>query len=212
MSDLSFLGQIRSVHILGAGLNQDRPAHKAFYDMRGRGYRMVPVHPRDAGSTIEGMPIVPHPWASDEPELFVMFLSPIRTLDLLRKWVIAGRNIPFIWLQPGAESDDTTDLLRDADIPYSAGKCWVVTSLENDIFCKHPLPSLPWVLQTTSTDGDECSVWRYFTPGSEYMLGEPLEWVGDLMDLEISNEQIPRYVRSLAEEGESLMETAQRLA
>ena len=212
MSDISFLRQTRSVHILGAGLNQDRPAHKAFHDMRGRGYRMIPVHPRDAGSTIEGMPIVPHPWASEEPELFVMFLSPVRTIALLRKWMIAGRHIPFIWLQPGAESEDAIDLLRDADIPYSTGRCWVVTSLENDISCEDPLPRFPWALQTTSTDGDECSVWRYFTAGSDFLREEPLEWVGDVMDLQTSNEQIPRYVRSLMEEGETLEDTAQRLA
>ena len=212
MSDISFLRQTRSVHILGAGLNQDRPAHKAFHDMRGRGYRMIPVHPRDAGSTIEGMPIVPHPWASEEPELFVMFLSPVRTIALLRKWVIAGRHIPFIWLQPGAESEDAIDLLRDADIPYSTGRCWVVTSLENDISCEDPLPRLPWALQTTSTDGDGCSVWRYFTAGSDFLLEEPLEWVGDVMDLQTSNEQIPRYVRSLMEDGETLEDIAQRLA
>ena len=212
MSDISFLRQTRSVHILGAGLNQDRPAHKAFHDMRGRGYRMIPVHPRDAGSTIEGMPIVPHPWASEEPELFVMFLSPVRTIALLRKWVIAGRHIPYIWLQPGAESEDAIDLLRDADIPYSTGRCWVVTSLENDISCEDPLPRLPWALQTTSTDGDGCSVWRYFTAGSDFLLEEPLEWVGDVMDLQTSNEQIPRYVRSLMEDGETLEDIAQRLA
>ena len=212
MSDISFLRQTRSVHILGAGLNQDRPAHKAFHDMRGRGYRMIPVHPRDAGSTIEGMPIVPHPWASEEPELFVMFLSPVRTIALLRKWVIAGRYIPFIWLQPGAESEEAIDLLRDADIPYSTGRCWVVTSLENDMSCEAPLPRLPWALQTTSTDGDGCSVWRYFTAGSDFLLEEPLEWVGDVMDLQTSNEQIPRYVRSLMEDGETLEDIAQRLA
>ena len=212
MSDISFLRHTRSVHILGAGLNQDRPAHKAFQDMKNRGYRMVPVHPRDAGNTIEGLPIVPHPWASDRPELFVMFLSPERTLGLLRKWLIAGRQIPFVWLQPGAESEDVADFLRETGVPHSIGKCWVVTSLENDICCENPIPDLPWVLQTTSTVGDECSVWRYFTPGSEYTLEEPLEWVGDLMDLEYSKEKIPSYIRSLVDDGETLAQTAKRLS
>ena len=212
MSEISFLRQVRSVHIIGAGLNQDRPAHRAFHDMRGRGYRMVPVHPRDAGSTIEGFPIVPHPWASEEPEMFVIFLSPERTLGLLRKWLLAGRAIPYIWLQPGAESDDAIQLLGEAGIPHSSGLCWVVTSLQNDISCDNPLPRLPWVLQTTSTAGDKCSVWRYFPPGSDNSLDGPLEWVGDIIDLETSNEQIPRYVRSLMEDGETLVETAQRLA
>ena len=87
-----------------------------------------------------------------------------------------------------------------------------MTSLENDISCEDPLPRLPWALQTTSTDGDGCSVWRYFTAGSDFLLEEPLEWVGDVMDLQTSNEQIPRYVRSLMEDGETLEDTAQRLA
>ncbi len=212
MSDISFLRHTRSVHVLGAGLNQDRPAHKAFQDMKGRGYRMVPVHPRDAGNTIHGLPIVPHPWASDKPELFVMFLSPDRTLGLLRKWLLTERQIPFVWLQPGAESEDVEDFLRETGVPHSIGKCWVVTSLENDICCENPIPNLPWVLQTTSTEGDECSVWRYFTPGTDYTLEEPLEWVGDLMDLEYSNEKIPTYIRSLVDDGETLVEAAQRLS
>ena len=59
---------------------------------------------------------------------------------------------------------------------------------------------------------DRCSVWRYFTPGSEYTLEEPLEWVGDLMDLEYSKEKIPSYIRSLVDDGETLAETAKRLS
>jgi predicted CoA-binding protein len=212
MSDISFLRQTKSVHVIGAGLNQERPAHRAFIDMKGRGYRMVPVHPRDAGSTIQGVPILPNPWASVDPELFVIFLSPERTLGLLRKWVVANRNAPFIWLQPGAESDDVLEFLNEAGMPHSSGKCWVVTCIQNDISCEDPLPKFPWVLQTTSTDGDHCSVWRFFPPGTDLKLDEPLEWVGDLMDLQSSDERIPRYVRSLRHDGESLLETAQRLA
>ena len=212
MSDISFLKQIRSVHVIGAGLNRERPAHRAFIDMKGRGYRMVPVHPRDAGSTIQGVPILPNPWASVDPELFVIFLSPERTLGLLRKWVVANRNAPFIWLQPGAESDDVLEFLNEAGIPHSSGKCWVVTCIQNDISCEDPLPKFPWVLQTTSTDGDHCSVWRCFPPGADLKLDEPVGGVGGLMDLQSSDERIPRYVRSLRHDGESLLETAQRLA
>ena len=211
MSDISFLRQTRSVHILGAGLNQDKPAHKAFQDMKDRGYRMVPVHPRDAGNTIQGLPIVPHPWASDKPELFVMFLSPDRTLGLLRKWLIAERRIPFIWLQPGAESEAVADSYEKPASPTPIGKCWVVTSLESDIYCEESDTESTLGLQTTSTEGDECSVWRYFTPGSDYTLEEPLEWVGDLMDLEYSNEKIPSYIRSLVSDGESLAEALETL-
>ena len=43
----------------------------------------------------------------------------------------------------------------------------------------------------------------------DFLLEEPLEWVGDVMDLQTSNEQIPRYVRSLMEDGETLEDIAQ---
>ena len=64
------------IHIIGAGLNQDKPAHRTFIDAGHRGFRMVPVHPKAAGSSILGRPIVPHPWSTSNPELFVVFLSP----------------------------------------------------------------------------------------------------------------------------------------
>ena len=40
------------VHVLGAGLNTERPAHHAVHDLSGRGWTPVPVHPTDAGGSI----------------------------------------------------------------------------------------------------------------------------------------------------------------
>ena len=77
MNDDGWLQSIQSVHVLGAGLRSDRPAHQAFHDAGHLGYRMVPVHPKDAGNTILGRPIRSDPWQSLEPELFVLFLSMI---------------------------------------------------------------------------------------------------------------------------------------
>ena len=73
-SDFDWLHDVRTVHIIGAGLNQDKPAHRAFIDAGHRGFRMVPVHPKAAGSSILGRPILPHPWSSSDPEMFVIFL------------------------------------------------------------------------------------------------------------------------------------------
>ena len=103
MSDDGWLQSIQSVHVLGAGLREDRPAHQAFHDAGHLGYRMVPVHPRDAGNTLLGRPIRSQPWQNGEPELFVLFLSPDRVMAALRQWLLEGRTMPFIWLQPGAE-------------------------------------------------------------------------------------------------------------
>ena len=174
-ADYEWLRSVRTVHVIGAGLKEDRPANRAFHDMKERGYRMVPVHPRDAGSTILGRPILPSPWSDDEPEMFVLFLSPSVVLKELAKWLLAGKKIPFIWLQPGAENDVVEELLSNAGLQYSSGKCWVMTSQNEDISCRDPLPPFPWFLQTTSLDGDECSVWRHYPPGEDHILDAPLE-------------------------------------
>ena len=210
--EIDWLRNVRTVHIIGAGLNPERPAHRAFHDAGDKGFRMVPVHPKDAGSTILGRPIRPHPWASEDPELFVFFLSATSVLQELRKWLIEGRNIPFIWLQPGAESPELEEFLSDSGIDYSVGRCWVVTVDEESLTCAHPLPEQAWCLQTTSTDGSDCSTWQHFPAGSDHTRDAPLEWVGDLIDLQESDEVIPRYIRSLIKEGETLEEASIRLS
>lgn len=208
----AWLADVRSVHIIGAGLRQDRPAHQAFHDAGHLRYRMVPVHPKDAGNTLLGRPIRPHPWIDDEPELFVLFLSPERVMGQLRSWLLEGREIPFIWLQPGAESDDVLEFLESANIRHSVGRCWVVTVRDGEIYCNTSIEEQKWYLQTTSLDGSECSIWRVFDYGTQHSLTEPLEWVGDHFDLSRSNETIPRYIRSLMGVDESLEEAATRLA
>ena len=208
----AWLADICSVHIIGAGLRKDRPAHQSFHDAGHLGYRMVPVHPKDAGNTLLGRPIRPYPWTDEEPELFVLFLSPERVMAQLRSWLLEGRTIPFIWLQPGAESDDVVEFLESANIGYSVGRCWVVTVRDGEIHCKDSIEEQKWYLQTTSLDGSECSIWRTFDFGTEHSLTEPLEWVGDHLDLSRSSETIPRYIRSLAADDESLEQAAVRLA
>ena len=208
----TWLQTVRSVHIIGAGLRSDRPAHRAFHDAGDLGYRMIPVHPRDAGNTILGRPVRSHPWQNEEPELFVLFLSPDRVFASLREWLLEGRKIPFVWLQPGAEREDVLEFLENAGIRYSVGRCWVVTVTEGDLRCNQPLDVVPWFLQTVAQDGSECSLWRAFESGLDHARDEPLEWVGDLYDLEDSDETIARYVRSLRQENETLLDAAYRLS
>ena len=208
----TWLQTVGSVHIIGAGLRSDRPAHRAFHDAGDLGYRMIPVHPRDAGNTILGRPVRSHPWQNEEPELFVLFLSPDRVFASLREWLLEGRKIPFVWLQPGAEREDVLEFLENAGIRYSVGRCWVVTVTEGDLRCNQPLDAVPWFLQTVAQDGSECSLWRAFESGLDHTRDEPLEWVGDLYDLEDSDETIARYVRSLRQENETLLDAAYRLS
>ena len=53
------VSQIKFVHVLGAGMNSEKPANTAISDLSERGWNPVPVHPRDAGASIVGYPVRP---------------------------------------------------------------------------------------------------------------------------------------------------------
>ena len=48
-----------TIHIYGAGLNKERPAHTAVKELSDRGWAIAPIHPNDGGATIDGFPIRP---------------------------------------------------------------------------------------------------------------------------------------------------------
>ena len=72
-----------SIHILGAGLNSTRPAHQAIHDLDSRGWRLVPIHPRDAGRTILGRAIRREIEDGIIPEIVVFFLAPKRAMEAI---------------------------------------------------------------------------------------------------------------------------------
>ena len=74
-----------TIHVLGAGLNPEKPAHRAIHDLDGKGWRLVPVHPRDAGGAILGRPIRPALEDGIVPEIVVFFLAPERAKQAVRE-------------------------------------------------------------------------------------------------------------------------------
>ena len=75
------------------------------------------------------------------------------------------------------------------------------------------VPTLPWYRQTKDLSKDGCSVWSAFS-GTEINTNfdSEFEWAGDLWDLEASQHIIPRYIRSMRKEEETLEELALRLS
>ena len=204
--------QTRFVHILGAGLNKQKPANNAVLDISARGWNPIPIHPRDAGGSIAGYPIRPDIEDGTEPEIVVLFLAPKRARDAVKKLLIRYyEKPPLIWFQPGSEDSISEDWLENAGWDQVKNDCIVRFIQRHDLSRKPQV--IPWFKQTQSEDGSGCSVWtaHEFQENS----GKPeteLEWIGDLRDLEYSNMSIPNYIRNLRKEGESLEECARRLA
>ena len=204
-----------TIHIYGAGLNHERPAHTAVGELSDLGWACAPIHPRDAGGTISGFPIRPSLDDGIVPEIVVLFLAPQRAQAVVRDLIVrlGHENFPLIWFQRGAEDERSIEALDAMSAPYVANDCIVEYTGRNGLTCTHSILPQDFCLQTASEDGDGCSVWTTHS-SHDARLSRPthgLEWIGSLDDLTCSNHTIPRYIRSLRKENETLGELAQRL-
>jgi predicted CoA-binding protein len=204
------------IHIFGAGLNTQRPAHQAVHELSQRGWACAPIHQFDGGATVAGFPIRPSLDEGLNPEIVVLFLAPERARSVVRDLIMRldHETFPLVWFQRGAEDPPSIEALESMGAPYVANDCLVEYTNRNDLQPKASILPQTFCLQTASDDGDGCSVWSVHST-SNANLEVPvhgLEWVGSLEELERSNHTIPRYIRSLQSEGEPLSHLAKRLA
>ena len=206
------LSDISSIHIIGAGLNKERTAYTAVGDISQRGWRVVPVHPRDAGATISGIPIRSEIEDGVEIEIVVLFLAPERAREVIKKLMIRRINSPpLIWFQPGAEDEISISWLEDIGWKYVHDDCIVRFIERNDL--KRSKIHLPWFRQIIDEDESGCSIWTIHEVGEDSNFpSTKVEWVGDLVDLKQSNHIIPKYIRALVNGNESIEACARRLA
>ena len=209
---VSAISDINSVHIIGAGLNKERTAHTAVGEISQRGWRVVPVHLRDAGATVSGSPIRPELEDGIELELVVLFLAPERAQKVVKKLLLKDlHHPPLIWYQPGAEDETSINWLEEAGWKVVYNDC-IVRFLERNNMVISKIP-LPWFRQVIDSDESGCSIWTVHEFGESSDLPvSKVEWVGDLLELEQSNHIIPKYIRGLVNENEVLENCARRLA
>ena len=212
----SVLSSVDVIHIYGAGLNTERPAHSAVAELKQRGWAIAPIHIKDGGATIEGFPIRSELDEGLLPKVVVLFLAPERARAVVRNLIIrfSKEDFPLVWFQLGAEDEQSRQALDEMGVPYIEHDCLVRFAERHSLKCKSsPLPQ-QWCLQTASEDGDGCSVWSVHSSASASLPRptQSLEWVGSLDDLAQSNHTIPRYIRSLKSNDETLQALALRLS
>ena len=209
------INSAQSIHILGSGLNPERPAHRAIHDLDGRGWRLVPVHPRDAGRCILGRVIRREIEEGISPDIVVFFLAPERAKAAILAMIMkfGSNEMPLIWLQRGAESDELSEMLEENGLKHVKNDCIVEYITRNEMRRNPTIEDKPWFRQISDEDGSGCSVWQAFEPLAEgHDFSTDLEWVGDLEDLEHSQHTIARYIRSLVIHDEKLLDAAIRLS
>ncbi|MEO0035195.1 MAG: hypothetical protein RLZZ501_1218, partial [Pseudomonadota bacterium] len=63
----AILGGVRTIALVGASANPDRPSHEVMAFLQRRGYRCLPVNPALAGQTLLGETVYPDLAALPEP-------------------------------------------------------------------------------------------------------------------------------------------------
>ena len=209
------LPTLSSIHVLGAGLKADRPAHRLFHDLGPLGWRLVPIHPKDAGHALLGRPIRAALGQGAPPEIVVFFLSPSASLSALLHLIRTTHreDMPLLWFQPGAVDEELIGLLDEAEYTSVTETCIVRFIQAHELAPTEPHTDGPWYKQVMSAE-TACSIWTVHQPEDQALAPsqDTFEWCGDELDLERSEHVVPRYIRSLARPDESVRDLGLRLA
>lgn len=93
---------MKTVAVIGASSDRRKFGNKAFRAFQAEGYRVIPINPNE--SSIEGVSTYPTVTAVPEQiDMATVYVPPEIGITLLEGF--EKKQIPEIWLNPGAESE-----------------------------------------------------------------------------------------------------------
>jgi hypothetical protein len=118
------LRDAHTVAVLGAHPERARPAFYVPQYLHERGYRVIPVNPHFAGTTLWDEPVRARLAEVD---------APVDVVDVFRRGALLGEHVadllamtprpPVVWLQPGAHNDAVADTLEAAGMQVVSDRC-----------------------------------------------------------------------------------------
>jgi predicted CoA-binding protein len=120
------LARVKTVAMVGASSNWNRPSYFVMKYLQTKGYRVIPVNPRDAGQEILGETV--HGTLTDIPDRFDM-------VDIFRNSEAAGaivdeaialapeKGISVIWMQLTVRNDEAAARAEAAGLTVIMNRC-----------------------------------------------------------------------------------------
>ena len=113
-----------TIALIGASNNKNKYGNRIYRDLRSKGYHVIPINPKEeliegdkAYSSIEGMETL--------PDIANFVVPPPVAMKIAQH--IADLGIKHLWFQPGSESDELEDWLKNTDgIKYLINSCIMV--------------------------------------------------------------------------------------
>ena len=125
MSDLAGVLDERNVFaVVGASRNPEKFGHKVFRDLLEAGYEVYPVNPKAA--EVLGHKTYPDLRSLPKRPDVVVFVVPPRVTEALAPQCVE-LGVKYVWMQPGAESEEAIRMLEEAGIKVFHNVCIMIT-------------------------------------------------------------------------------------
>ena len=118
----TILGDVKTIAMVGASTNWNRPSYFAMKYLQIKGYRIIPVNPRNAGETLLGETI---------RESLVEIEEPVDMVDIFRNAEAAGPitdeaieiGAKVVWMQFGVVNREAAEKAEAAGLRVVMDRC-----------------------------------------------------------------------------------------
>ena len=121
----SILQRVKTIAMVGASSNWNRPSYFVMKYLQGKGYRVIPVNPGNAGQTLLGEKVYASLRDIPEPVDMVDVFRPARDAPAIVDDAIAiGAKV--VWMQLGIRNDEVAERLAREGIDVVQDMCLMV--------------------------------------------------------------------------------------
>ncbi len=116
------LNRVRTIAVVGASANWNRPSFFVMKYLQAKGYRIIPINPKEAGSTILGEKVYASlaeiPYSVDMVEIF---RSSEEAGPITDEAIRLGAKV--VWMQIGVRNDAAAKRASDAGLTAVMNRC-----------------------------------------------------------------------------------------
>lgn len=116
------LNSVRTVAMVGASTNWNRPSFFVMKYLCRKGYHVSPVNPTAAGKEILGAPVAATlADLADAPDMVDVFRPAAECVDIAEQAIRIGAKV--LWLQLGIRNDEAARIAEEAGLKVVMNRC-----------------------------------------------------------------------------------------